>query len=193
MSESTSAPGSTEPNRRGGARFWVLAIIIGLAVIVAGVLIYQASYSAFTAQTQTGSSTFSSGNVELSNDNEAESVFTATGLKPGASGSADVVVTYTGSLDATVRLYASSSTGDQTLADGLDLTITPKVDGAAQGTPFTGTLAEFQAITDWDSGILELPVSTGDQITYTVEYVVADTAEQGASADVTFVWEAQNT
>ena len=52
----TDAPASQpgESSRGRGSRFWILAIIIGIAIIVAGVLIYQASIAAFTAQTADG-------------------------------------------------------------------------------------------------------------------------------------------
>ncbi|WP_394553355.1 hypothetical protein ACDF64_03125 [Agromyces sp. MMS24-JH15] len=192
MSESTSAPGPAEERRRGGARFWVLAIIIGLAIIVAGVLIYQASYSAFTAQTEAGSTAFSVGTVDITNDKEGTSVFTATNLKEGSTDEEPVVVTYSGSLDAEVRLFAETTGVDQDLAEHLQLTITP-TGGQATGS-WSGTLAEFQTgATDYVSGILPIAVAEGDEITYTVAYEVLPGVEQGATADVTFVWEAQNT
>ena len=186
--EAATTPEPANDSRGRGARFWILAIIIAVAVIVAGVLIYQASFSAFTAQTGTGSSSFSTGSVSLTNDSEGTAVFTAEDLSPGSSDSADITVTYTGSLDSEVRLYAEVTGATQTLADHLDFTISTP-DGAA--TPWTGTLTEFQALSDFASGILGLTMSTDDTAVYTVEWEVADTAPQNAEADVTFVWEAQ--
>ncbi|WP_159604206.1 hypothetical protein [Agromyces humi] len=191
MTDETTTPRGPDTGSRGrSARFWILAIIIGLAIIVAGVLIYQASYSAFTAQTETGSSSFSSGTVEITNDKAGQSVFLLDDLAPGATGSADVTVTYTGSLDAEVRLYAETTGATQSLADNLRLTITPAP--ASSDGPWTGTLAEFQTLTDYAGGILPVTVAEGEQVVYTVAYEVLPEAQQAESADVTFVWEAQN-
>lgn len=172
-----------------GSRFWILAIVIGLAIIVAGVLIYQASMAAFTAQTETAANSFATGEIDLANDSESSAIFNLTNLQPGDSGTDDIVVTYTGTLDSEVRLFAQSSTADQTLADNIQLTITS--DGAT-GSPWTGTLAEFQAITDFGSGILSVELTGNDTQTYTVQFEVLADAEMGASADVSFVWEAQS-
>lgn len=193
MSEAVNATGPAEPKRRGGARFWILAIVIGLAVIIAGLLIYQASFSAFTAQTSTGSTGFSTGSVAITNDKTGSSVFDASGLGGGDSDTATITVEYTGSLDAEVRLYAETPSGSQDLADSLTLTITPNPTGGNE--PWTGTLAEFQAdSTDWASGVLPIDVSqSANTIEYTVTYTLAEDAPQGTGASVVFVWEAQNT
>jgi hypothetical protein len=190
MTEAASPQPEGQSGSRG-ARFWILAIINAVAIIVAGVLIYQASMAAFTAQTQTGSSSFSTGTIDLENDASGSAVFTATDLTHGATDTADIVVHYTGgTIDSEVRLYADAGGGaDQTLADSIDLTITSVNAG---GSPWKGTLAEFQALTDFGQGILPIVLSDGADQTYTVAYTVADDAPQGASADVTFVWEAQS-
>ena len=98
-------------------------------------------------------------------------------------------MTYTGTLDSEVRLFASDSGAAQELAPHLKLTITS--DGAA-GSPWTGTLADFQAKTDFGGGILSATLADGDVQTYTVAFEVLDTAPEGSTADVTFVWEAQS-
>jgi predicted ribosomally synthesized peptide with SipW-like signal peptide len=187
----TDAPTSpTENSSSGrGSRFWILAIVIGLAIIVAGVLIYQASMAAFTAQTETAANSFSAGELDIANDSEATAGFNLTDLQPGDTGTDDILVSYSGSLDSDVRLFAKNSEVAQTLADNIQLTIT--TEGGA-GSPWTGTLAEFQALTDFSMGILALEMTEGgDAQSYTVAYEVLDGAEMGATADVTFVWEAQ--
>lgn len=189
MTDAPASPPESSSSRRG-SRFWILTIVIGLAIIIAGVLIYQASMAAFTAQTETAANSFSTGEIDLANDSEATAVFNLTNLQPGDSGSDDILVTYTGTLDSEVRLFASSSAEAQTLADSLRLTITSE---GATGSPWTGTLAEFQAFTDFGSGILPVELTQGgDSQTYTVAYEVLADAEMGASADVSFVWEAQS-
>jgi len=189
VTDAPASPPESSSSRRG-SRFWILTIVIGLAIIIAGVLIYQASMAAFTAQTETAANSFSTGEIDLANDSEATAVFNLTNLQPGDSGSDDILVTYTGTLDSEVRLFASSSAEAQTLADSLRLTITSE---GATGSPWTGTLAEFQAFTDFGSGILPVELTQGgDSQTYTVAYEVLADAEMGASADVSFVWEAQS-
>lgn len=104
----------------------------GLAVLVvaiggSGALIWQASYAAFTSTTTNGTNAWTAGSVSITNDQSASAVFSATGVKPDASlstlapsstgafaatstasgGSACIKVTYTGSLAATVKLYAT--------------------------------------------------------------------------------------
>src|SRR3712207_7319239 len=46
----------------------------------------------------------------LSDDDSGSAMFTATGLKPGSTGTKCIQVTYGGSLAAAVKLYVSSST-----------------------------------------------------------------------------------
>lgn len=173
----------------GGARFWILALVIGLAIIVAGVLIYQASMAAFTAQTETAANSFSSGEIDITNDSTESAVFALTNLQPGDTGTDDIVVTYTGTLDSEVRLFASDSGAEQDLAPFLQLTIT--ADGAT-GSPWEGTLAEFQAIQDFGGGILPVTMAPDATQTYSVAFEVLGDAPMGSSADVTFVWEAQS-
>ncbi len=76
----------------------------------------------------------------------------------------------------------------QDLASDIKLTIT----ASGVTTPWTGTLTEFQAKKDFASGILPVVLADGETTTYTVAYEVLDSASQGESADVTFVWEAQS-
>jgi len=188
----TDVPTSPTEESSGGrsSRFWILAIIIGVAIIVAGVLIYQASMAAFTAQTQTTANSFSAGEIDITNDSETTAGFNLTDLQPGDSGTDEILVSYTGSLNSDVRLFAESSAVEQTLADNIQLTIT--TEGGA-GSPWTGTLAQFQALTDFSMGILALEMTEGgDSQSYTVAFEVLDGAEMGATADVSFVWEAQS-
>src|SRR3954467_796262 len=77
-----------------------------VSLLVAGFLVYQGSNAAFTASTGTTGS-FTGGTVVLTNDRSASALFNVTGLAPGATQTGCVNVTYTGSLDAQVRLYAN--------------------------------------------------------------------------------------
>jgi hypothetical protein len=190
MTDVSTAPTQDADGR--GSRFWIVTAVVAFAIIVAGVLVYLASYAAFSTDTETGPSSFSAGTIDLSNDKEASAVFDVTDLSPGSTGSAPIVVHYEGGdISSLVRLYADSgdSVADQSLAADLDLVITAT---GATGTPWTGTLAEFQALTDFSQGVLEITMAGTQDQTYTVQYTVADTASMAESAAVTFVWEAQS-
>ncbi len=190
MTDVTAA--ETQGTNGRGSRFWIVTGVIAFAIIVAGVLIYLASYAAFSTDTETQPNSFSTGTIDLSNDKEAEAAFDVTDLSPGSTGTAPIVVHYEGGeISSLVRLYADSGdpVADQSLASDLDLVITAV---GATGSPWTGTLAEFQALTDFSQGILEITMAGTQDQTYTVQYTVADTADMAESAAVTFVWEAQS-
>src|SRR5215213_2889912 len=71
-------------------------------------LVYQASNAAFTASTSTGSNAWNAGNVFVANDSSGAALFNVSAMKPGTAGTAAtkcVVVSYTGSLAANLRLY----------------------------------------------------------------------------------------
>ena len=183
-----AAPQPGEAGGRG-ARFWVLAIIIGVAIIVAAILIYNASMAAFTANT-TASGSFTTGAISLEDDDFEGAGFTFTDLAPGDTGSDTIDVTYTGgTITSDITLYADpAGTADTGLADDIELTIT---ENATAGT-WTGTLAEFQGFTTFADGILPVTAEGDAVVIYTVEYTVLDSAESGQTASVGFVWEAQS-
>ena len=183
-----AAPQPGEAGGRG-ARFWVLAIIIGVAIIVAAILIYNASMAAFTANT-TASGSFTTGAITLEDDDVEGVSFNFTDLVPGDTGSDTIVVTYEGgTITSGVTLYSDPAAGADTgLADDIELTITEN----ATPKTWTGTLAEFQGFTTFANGVLPITLNGNTDVTYTVEYEVLDSAESGQTASVGFVWEAQS-
>src|SRR4051812_44231475 len=90
----------------GWLRRPVLVAVWVVSLLAAGFLVYQGSNAAFTASTGTGSS-FTGGTVVLTNDRSSSALFNVSGLGPGVTQTGCVNVTYTGSLDAQVRLYAN--------------------------------------------------------------------------------------
>ncbi|WP_030156867.1 hypothetical protein [Glycomyces sp. NRRL B-16210] len=180
--------GTADDGNRSRAKVWLVVGIILVALLLAVILIYQVSRSAFTADTETGSSTFSATSIDLTNDRSGSSVFTAGDLVPGDSDSGAVAVTYTGGADAAVRMYTTDN-DDSGLAAHLDMVITDDAGGT-----WNGTLAELQGSTDFGSGLLEHSMSDEDTITYTIAFTLnsnAPNSAQGASAATTFVWEAR--
>jgi hypothetical protein len=98
------------------------ALLASLGASAAAV--WHASYSAFSATTSTGTNSWSTGNVTLTNDQSGTALFSSSLLAPDptlsalsppatgalsatSGGSRCIKVTYTGSLAAKVQLYAS--------------------------------------------------------------------------------------
>lgn len=114
-------------------RHAVTLVTVMVALLGSGALVWQASYAAFTATTVTGSNSWTSGTVTIGNDQSSQVVIGLTGVHPdsalanltppsggaytapgaGSGGSACVKVTYTGSVKANVRMYATLG-GDTT-------------------------------------------------------------------------------
>ena len=189
----------------------ILATVLVVGAV--GALVAAGTRSAFSATTASGSNTFTAGTVQIS-DNDAGSAMLSLSLaRPGDSDTGCILVTYGGSLDASVRLYASL-TG--TLGPYLNLTITrgtdagPSFDSCAGFTPdvtnylglgagivYSGTLAGLP--TSYAAGLLD-PVSgpletwtTSESHSYRIRVELAnDPAAEGQSATAAFTWEARN-
>lgn len=182
-------------------------MLAGLAAS-AGV-IWQASYSAFSATTVNPTNNWSAGSVALSDDDSNTAMFTATNLKPGSTGTKCIAVTSTGSLASNVKLYGTSPATTNALSTSLNLTVTQGTGGSFGSctgfTPlgtgssvYTGTLASFgSTATNFATGLgTWAPTGTASetrvfQFTYTLDPAAPNTA-QGGTASIGFTWEAQN-
>ena len=207
-----AAEADTEKRGRGTAwKLLVTALVLGLIGVVAGL----GTWSAFSSTTSNSGNSFTAGTVSISDDDAGSAMFSLTGLKPGDSASKCIVVTYTGSLPATVRLYGTTAgTG---LDQYLDLTVTrgtissanfpscgnfsaDSTDyiGAGAGVVFNGTLQGYAD--DYASALVD-PTSgsprtwtTNEAHSYRFQVTVEDqSGAQGKSATQTFTWEARNT
>jgi hypothetical protein len=104
--------GHRRSRRRGGARRAALAVV-PLALLGSGALVYQASNAAFTANTSTGSNSWTAGNVFVTNGSSGSSLFSLTAMKPSSAAAATtkcVIVSYTGNLAANLRMYLTNFT-----------------------------------------------------------------------------------
>ncbi|GAB2595008.1 hypothetical protein GCM10009593_40180 [Microlunatus antarcticus] len=146
----------------------------------------------------------------LGDDDSGSALFSATGLKPGASGSRCVAVTSTGSLASSVKLYATDVAGTKSLATYLGWTVTQGTGGtystcsgftalSSGSSVYSGTLAGFTgSATTYGSGLgTSSPTGSASetrtfQFTYTVSTTIPDSA-QGGTATFGLTWEAQNT
>ena len=186
----------------------VVAILGGLAV--SGGLVWQASYSAFSATTSNPTNNWASGTVALSDDDSNTALFTASALKPGSTGTKCIAVTSSGTLASTVKLYGTGAATTNGLSTYVNLTITQGTGGtfanACSGfTPlgtgssvFSGTLAGFATTaTAFASGLgTWAPTGTAPetrvfQFVYTLDAAAPNSA-QGGTAALGFTWEAQN-
>lgn len=183
------------------------ALVLGLVGTVGG----WATYSAFSSTTTSAGNRFAAGTVAVGSNASGSWMYQVSGAKPGDSITKCTKVTYTGSLDAAMRLSASSVGA---VGNYIDLTITAGTgsptfpdcntfvaDGAAV---FSGTLKQFaDTYNSYATGFVDNPGSTtkwvtNDAVVYQFVLTLRDdnAANGGATAlttgDHTFTWEARN-
>ena len=206
----TTTTTAVASSRRPSRRFAKVASLVAVpaAIAVSGLVVSQASYSAYSATTVNPTNNWATGTVALADDDANTAAFTAANLKPGSTGSKCIAVTSTGSLASTVKLYATSPATTKNLAAHIDLTISQGTGGTfgdctgytklAGADLYTGTLADFgRTATGYTTGLGSwTPSGKGEesrtyQVTYTVKATAPDTT-QGGTAAVGLTWEAQN-
>ena len=191
---------------RWAASAAVVAVMIGVAT--SGV-----TYSAFSSATTGSDNRFAAGTVSIGDNDTDTALLALTDAQPGATDTGCVVVTYTGSLPANVRLRAAVS---GSMAPYLNVTVTRGTDaspafdactgfvpdatdylGHGAGVVYSGTLASFPQA--WASGIADPPAgqpeswTTGEARVYRLAVTLAnDVAAQGTSANAAFSWEARS-
>ncbi|WP_420369845.1 hypothetical protein [Curtobacterium sp. L1-20] len=182
-------------------------IAVPAALVASGVVVSTASYSAFSATTVNPTSNWTAGSVALSDDDNNTALFSATGLKPGSTGSNCITVTSTGSLPSTVKLYGTNASATKGLDANTTLTVEQGTGGgfgscsgftpaSANGTLYSGLLSGFTA-SNFATGLgTWAPTGTASEsrvyrFTYTVSSTAPNTV-QGGTAALGFTWEAQN-
>lgn len=176
-------------------------LVLGLAAALGGFGVF----AAFSNTTSNPGNSFAAGTVTIEdNDGDAALFSNAAKQKPGDYDRC-IQVKYTGSLDATVKLYSSLITGT---GSDLNLTINKGTGTAANCSDFTSsgvvwgpdTLANFRAgHSDFTNGLAVNPGAatkwvTNDQVTFRFRITVPDAnSAQGKVVDpFTLTWEAQN-
>jgi hypothetical protein len=189
----------------------VSLVAIPAALAVSGLVVAQSSYSAYSATTVNPTSNWATGTVALTDDDSNTAAFTASNLKPGSTGSRCIVVSSTGTLPASVKLYGTAAATTKALASSINLNVTQGTGGSFGScsgfTPlgsgsgvYTGTLADFgSSATSFATGTgtwNTAGVATGAETrTYQLTYTVKSDATndtQGGTAALGFTWEAQN-
>jgi hypothetical protein len=184
----------------------VAGAVVPLAVLASGGLVWQSSYSAFSATTSSPTNNWTAGTVALSDDDSNTAMFTATNMKPGATGVKCIAVTSTGSLASTVKLYSTAYSTTNALATNINLKVEEGTGATtASCAGFTGASTLFDAAlssfgttkTSFATGVSSwAPTGAANEtksyrITYTLSASTPDTA-QGGTAALGFTWESQN-
>jgi hypothetical protein len=183
--------------------------------LMAAACLVASAYAAYRAVTTNSGNSFAAGSVALSDNDSGTAMFTSlTSARANDSETSCIRVRSDGTLNSTVRLYASVS---GSLASYLTLTVTRGTDvspvfdncttfgadannyiGSGLGVVYSGALSSFP--TTYGAGIVDPTVGGGTETwsqneLHIYKFVVSagtNTAAQGLSATAAFTWEARN-
>jgi hypothetical protein len=177
-------------------------VVCCLPLLVSG-LVVRSTQAAFTATTASSGNSWSAGHVSLTNDASGSAVFTVTQIVPGSTGTACVTVTYTGNVNAAVKLYLPSLTGslgtylDLVITEGTGATDAACTNFSSTSQLYSGTLAGFTAAhSAWASGVSAWApaASSNASRSYQFQWTLQDdNAAQSQTASGAFTWEVHNT
>ena len=192
--------------RRRALRLNFTAMVLGL--LASGAVVLTASQAAFSDTTSNSGNSFSTGNVDLVDDDSGSAAFTVTNMVPGQSVTRCIQVTYQGSITDpnAVKLYSGGLTDSGTLASHLNLTVEEGSGGTfASCTGFTSsasivssTLALFATNnTNYSNGAGTWnPATTPESRSYRISVTLsasAPNAQQNQSVtNLVFTWEVQS-
>ncbi len=194
----------------GWRRMALLPLGLVIGMLGSGVLVWQASQGAFTAQTSTDNHV-QAGSVVIDNERSGGlKLINVSTLVPGQDVVQCVLVTYTGTVTATVKLFAGAYSDD---VKNLGGTVTIKVETADNGgygdcaagfNTNTATIlpAEttdvFALRTAFASGVPATspwqPTASGQDRAYRITVSLPSNAGdgvQGGTLDLNLIWEAQ--
>ncbi|MGN6257357.1 MAG: TasA family protein [Solirubrobacterales bacterium] len=187
-------------------------LLTALCVGALGSLAAMGVFGAFSSTTTNAGNTITAGTVSIADNDAGAAMYSLTNAKPGESVSKCIKVTYTGSLEADVHLYTTSTIG--ALGQYVELTITPGTQTTpsfpsctgftadASGALYTGTLANFAATKNsYANGVVDYP-GTGTkwaanesvvyQFAATLQSSAPESAQGATTGAHTFTWEARN-
>lgn len=174
-----------------------------------GSLAAYAAFSAFSSSTTNPGNNVSTGTVVLSDNDAGAALYNLTNQAPNNVVQRCIKVSYTGSLDADVKLYLpGGSVGS--LGPYVNLTVEkgtqaspsfPSCSGfTPQSTVYNGTLQNFAAsYSGWSNGLAVYPGSQtkwnpGDELVFRFTVSVQDdnNAQGLTTGSHAFTWEARN-
>lgn len=187
-------------------------LLTALCVGALGSLAAMGVFGAFSSTTTNAGNTITAGTVSIADNDAGAAMYSISNAKPGESVSKCIKVTYTGSLDADVHIYTTSTIG--ALGQYVELTITPGTQTTptfpsctgfvadSGGALYTGTLANFAtAKNSYANGVVDYP-GTGTkwaanesvvyQVTATLQSSAPEAAQGATTGAHTFTWEARN-
>jgi len=188
-------------------------LLTALCVGALGSLAAMGVFGAFSATTTNAGNTITAGTVTIADNDAGAAMYSIANAKPGESVSKCIKVTYTGSVDADVHIYTTSTIGS--LGQYVDLTITPGTQATSTfpsctgftpdsgGALYTGTLQNFgTAKGSYANGVVDNPGASATkwvandavvyQVTATLQSSAPDVAQGLTTGAHTFTWEARN-
>jgi hypothetical protein len=185
-------------------------VLLSLAVLGGvGTAAGIGTFSAFSSTTSNAGNSFAAGTVAIADNDAGSALYDVSNQKPGDSVQKCIQVSYTGSLGASMKHYATGSIGaigpyvNLTIESGTQATPSfPSCSGfSPETTLFSNTLANFASThSSFANGLADNPGTTatkwvnGDSVVYRVTATLADNnAAQGATTGAhAITWEAQN-
>lgn len=122
-----------------------------VAIMIAGGMVWQGSQAAFTASTRNSGSSWSTGNVTLTDDDLGAAAFTVENIVPGQTGQKCIVVTSQSNVPGEVRAYTQNLIS----AKGLEARIYFDLE---QGTG--GSFDDCTGFTPTANDVPEMPIAT---------------------------------
>jgi predicted ribosomally synthesized peptide with SipW-like signal peptide len=195
---------ATTMKRKETKRKLLLSLLI---VGILGSLASLATWSAFSDTTANSANSFDAGSVTLTDNDSGAFMYQVTGAKPGVTTVKCITVSYSGNLDADVKLYTTTTT-IPSAAQNINLTIEKGTAVGAtfpgcgtytsQATIYNGNLYDFQQNKgSYANGVSAYPASatkwvTGDSLVYRFTVSVSDAGNGVSSGAHQFTWEARN-
>ena len=179
-------------------------LVVGAVGLVAG----AGTFAAFSSTSGNSGNGFAAGTVVLADDDAGSAMWSVANRIPGDTVTSCIRVTYTGSLDANVRLYSATAVG--TVDQYLNLTVErgtmpgtttfPNCTSfSSQSTIYSGTVQGFKnANTTYTNGLSAFPGaqtkwSTNDTLVYRFTVTLQNAyGAQGLTSAATLTWEARN-
>src|SRR4051794_36025194 len=135
-------------------------VAAALAVVATSVVWSGGTFSTFNKTSSMPGNSVGAGTVVLTDNDAGTSPLSMSGVMPGDSDTACILVSYTGSAPATVRFYGT--VGGSGLAPYLNFTVTR---GTFSGTPAAGSCTRFTADTTgsvlYSGPLSAVPTTTG--------------------------------
>jgi predicted ribosomally synthesized peptide with SipW-like signal peptide len=183
-------------------------LLLSLLIVgILGSLATVATWSAFSSTTANSANSFDAGTVALTDNDLGSFMYQVTGAKPGVSTVKCITVSYSGNLDADVKLYTTTTT-IPSAAQNITLTIDKGTATGAtfpgcgtftsQATIYNGNLYDFQQTKNsYANGVSAYPGSATkwvatDSLVYRFTLSVTDAGNGVSSGAHQFTWEARN-